>query len=266
MIDELPPDARALRAAGRDRMGPDAATVARLRSRVEAAVILAASATAVSSATPASAATASTTAVSATASVAAKSLAVKLVVLATVGTSTYVARDAVMRGAVSSDLVTQATGAPAAAEMPEPVAPPLAPAAPKIQPELAVVPATVEAPAPAANKRKAPARRSEPVPAPPALTPEPAHATLAREIELVDRASLAVHGGDLVAALAALRTYDAETAGAGQLAQDAAALHIEVLCRTHDAAATGELAAFERRWPRSPQRSHLTTVCTEVTK
>ena len=97
-------------------------------------------------------------------------------------------------------------------------------------------------------------------------TVEPPHATLSREIELVDRATVAVRGSDLDAALATLRAYDAETIGHGQLAQDAAALHIEVLCRMHDAAAIGELAVFDTRWPRSPQRSHLTIVCTEVSK
>ena len=71
----------------------------------------------------------------------------------------------------------------------------------------------------------------------------------------------ALRRGQPSAALAAVRVHAAETAGGGQLAEDAAAIEIEALCRMHDAAVTAKLAAFDARWPQSAQRSRLTTRC-----
>lgn len=252
MIDDpLPSDARALLAAGRDRLGPDAATIARLRARVDAAVVIGVSATA-ASATAATSAPASTSASAATVSVAAKSLAVKLVLVLAVGTSAYIAHDVATRPSEQRDLV------------PPPPAMPNAAADEGAE----IRPATVLAVAEPAPVAPAPAVIETPAARPPAPAPanEPSHATLAREIELVDRATVALRAGNLDIALAALRTYGAETAGAGQLAQDAEALRIEVLCRTHDATADAELGEFDKRWPHSAQRAHLTTVCTEESK
>jgi hypothetical protein len=71
----------------------------------------------------------------------------------------------------------------------------------------------------------------------------------------------ALRGGQPSAALAAVRLHATETAGAGQLAEDAAAIEIEALCRMHDASVATRLAAFDARWPQSAQRSRLTTRC-----
>lgn len=251
--DQLPPEARALLDAGRDRMGPDAATVARLRARVGAAIIAAPISASAASATPA--ASAAPAAATTTAAVAAKSIAVKLLVLATVGTTAYVAHDQITRS--GEDRTVDAPIVPS-------IATHEANSDTDVQPSIAITApvAVEEPPPPEAPAPAAPTRRPPPV----VVAPEPAPATLSREIELVDRAALALRTSDFAAALATLRSYDSETAGAGQLAQDAAALHVEALCRTHDSGAARELAAFDQRWPRSAQRSHLTSVCTEVTK
>lgn len=94
----------------------------------------------------------------------------------------------------------------------------------------------------------------------PTLTVEPA-ADLAREVALIDRAMASLKGGDARDALAQVRTHAKETRGGGQLAEDAAAIEIEALCRLHDASVSAKLDAFDARFPRSAQRSRLTTEC-----
>ncbi|MBL9017560.1 MAG: hypothetical protein JNL83_25445 [Myxococcales bacterium] len=108
-------------------------------------------------------------------------------------------------------------------------------------------------------------------PAPPARAPVPvpaiamprseARADLAREVALIDRAMVALKAGDAREALMHVRTHGKETRGSGQLAEDAAAIEIEALCRLHDAAVSAKLDAFDARFPRSAQRSRLTTEC-----
>jgi uncharacterized protein (DUF2141 family) len=72
--------------------------------------------------------------------------------------------------------------------------------------------------------------------------------------------------GALADALEAVRIYEDETAGDGQLAQDAAAIRVEALCQSRDADASAALTTFTTRWPRSAQRPRLFTVCAEVRK
>lgn len=106
-------------------------------------------------------------------------------------------------------------------------------------------------------------------PAPPARAAVPAiamprseaRADLAREVALIDRAMVALKAGDAREALVHVRTHGKETRGSGQLAEDAAAIEIEALCRLHDAAVSAKLDAFDARFPRSAQRSRLTTEC-----
>jgi hypothetical protein len=86
-------------------------------------------------------------------------------------------------------------------------------------------------------------------------------ADLAREVELLDLAMAALRRGDTTAALAAIRSHASETRGAGQLAEDAAAIEIEALCRRHDPAVVAKLDAFDARFPRSAQRSRLSATC-----
>lgn len=86
-------------------------------------------------------------------------------------------------------------------------------------------------------------------------------ADLAREVELIDLAMAALRSGDAASALASIRTHARETHGAGQLAEDAAAIEIEALCRLHDPSTAAKLDRFDLDFPRSAQRSRLTTVC-----
>jgi hypothetical protein len=71
----------------------------------------------------------------------------------------------------------------------------------------------------------------------------------------------ALRRGDASEALAAIRDYDRETLGGGQLAEDAAAIAVEAMCQRGDAAASARLDAFDRRWPHSAQRARLQTAC-----
>jgi hypothetical protein len=97
------------------------------------------------------------------------------------------------------------------------------------------------------------------------LTVDIEPADLAREVELIDRAMKALATNDLRRALATVELHVAETRGAGQLAEDAAAIEIEALCRLRTSARTitAKLDAFDARFPRSAQRSRLSTHCEE---
>jgi hypothetical protein len=98
-------------------------------------------------------------------------------------------------------------------------------------------------------------------PAPPIAPPAPRVADLAREVELVDLAMAALGRGDPAAALHAVQQHAAETAGRGQLAEDAAAIEVEALCHLHDPATSARLEAFDARFPHSAQRSRLSNRC-----
>jgi len=62
-------------------------------------------------------------------------------------------------------------------------------------------------------------------------------------------------------AIEAVRVFERETAGRGQLAEEAAAIEIEALCQLRDDAATRKLDEFDHKWPSSAQRSRLTVKC-----
>lgn len=99
-------------------------------------------------------------------------------------------------------------------------------------------------------------------PAPPAVhhAAPVSEVSLAREVELIDRAMTALRAGHPDAALASISIYHRETADRGQLLEDAAAIDIEASCALHLDVST-KLAAFDRAWPSSAQRSRLSTVC-----
>jgi hypothetical protein len=84
---------------------------------------------------------------------------------------------------------------------------------------------------------------------------------LGREVALIDLARAALHRGDPDAALRVVREYAAEAADRGQLAQDAAAIEVEALCKLGDPAARGRRTAFEARFPGSAQRARLEAIC-----
>ena len=85
--------------------------------------------------------------------------------------------------------------------------------------------------------------------------------TLAREVELVDTAMASLRADDPANALATLVVYERETAGHGQLAEDAAALESEARCRSNQTPYADQLKAFDERWPRSVQRARIVTAC-----
>lgn len=258
MIDELGPESRALLEAARAGMSPDAAAVRRMRAKLGVATG------------------------GAVGAVGAKLAIAKLVlgvvgVSAVVGGGWYVARDPdPARSAMVAPLSSAAAVAPPAAS---PVAPvvraalPGAAAAPSdeelitIEPheppesrERIAVRRPVE-PAPARSSSRRGAVRVSPSPAPRAAPEAPASLDLAQEVALVDQAMAALRRGDTQGALVAVHRHAMETAGRGQLAEDAAAIEIEALCRGRDASAGAKLAAFDARFPRSAQRTRLAAQC-----
>jgi hypothetical protein len=93
-----------------------------------------------------------------------------------------------------------------------------------------------------------------------ALATKPAHvepASLSREVELIDQAMTALRGHDPVAALAAMRTFERETLGHAQMAEEAAAITIEAHCDLGEDVAD-RIAAFELAYPESAERSRIT--------
>ena len=221
MIDELPPDVRALISASRGRLAPDAATVARLHASVRAAVAVGGG-----------------VATGATAVIA--KLAVVAVAVATVGTVAYV-RHGSSQPAIAPTIAVTTTTTTAADDT-------------EVAPRIIAV-----------EREPAPRPPAEPVVVAPVTTIPPVATppSLAREIDLVDQASKALHRGDHAAVLAIIHTYDAETSGHGQLAQDAAAIALEAACASNAPDAAAKLAAFTRRWPHSAQHTRFAAVCHE---
>lgn len=85
-------------------------------------------------------------------------------------------------------------------------------------------------------------------------------ASLSREVELIDQAMSALRRHEPKAALAAMHTFDRETLGHAQMAEEAAAITIEAHCGLGDDVAD-RLAAFDRTWPSSAERSRITDAC-----
>jgi hypothetical protein len=213
----MTPTSRALIAAARAGLEPDAAASARIRAKLDARL-----------AAPAAAA------------------GVSLKLLATLafvgGIATF--------GALS----LPASARPTAATVPAFVE------ATPLDVPVHVVAASPDAPAPQASTATTKAIHArEAVHARAAVTPA-GEVSLAREVELIDRSMSALRAGHPADALAAIARYHHETADRGQLLEDASAIDIEARCALHlDASA--KLAAFDRAWPSSAQRSRLTTAC-----
>jgi hypothetical protein len=242
-MSELDLDARTLLDLGRDRLGPDAETVARLRGRIETAAAVAGGATIAGSLASKLGLT-----------------GVKLALLATVTTVSTVAAVEVVQHARHRE-------APTALIVPGPTVAKrtVAPRQNIVVQPIVDEPGTFQQPAPIVDQ---PAPRPKQIankPAPQIAVDQPApapkRATLARETELVDLATRAMRDSDLAALHATIELYESETGGAGQLAEDIAAIEIEALCRANDPSATTRLAAFDARWPRAGQRHRLTAAC-----
>jgi hypothetical protein len=263
MIDGLSPAARALLASARDGMSPDAAAIRRMRGKIDAAV----GATVGDSALAVKSTTVGGTVLAL--KVGLKVALIGLVGLA-VGSAVHTQRDRVTRAdrvivapqielsSLQAETLTPVVrGAPAMIDMA------LAPTR-RARPHASTVTAIV-VPSRASPRPIAIARPSAAAPAPEpagAKVPEVprtiVRANLAREVELIDLAMSALRRRDTAQALAAIHTHATETAGAGQLAEDAAAIEIEALCRLRDETVTAKLATFDARFPRSAQRSRLT--------
>lgn len=96
----------------------------------------------------------------------------------------------------------------------------------------------------------------------PRVTPQHVRepASLAREVELIDSAMDALRSGEPTKALATLATFERETLGQAQLAEDAAAIDLEARCAL-DQDVTASLAAFDAKWPSSAQRARISAAC-----
>ncbi|MBS1123922.1 MAG: hypothetical protein H6Q90_6150 [Deltaproteobacteria bacterium] len=238
MTDELGPAARALLDAARPGLAPDPTTVARMRTKLDSSI-----------------------AASAGGAIATKLGLLALVLAVATGALLYGAEGARRDRSLAAEQVPANEPANDPAFGRESLVPAPAttrdPAPPRAIEDTAAPAPIVHASTPA----MVPATSSTPP-----ITHRPprhpvAHADLGREVELIDRAMAAMRAGDAAAALAAVRAHASETAGAGQLAEDAAAIEIEALCRLHDGSAGKRLAAFDARWPDSAQRSRLSSSC-----
>lgn len=218
----LSPEARALLDAARAGMSPDAAAIRRMRGKIDGAVGAAASGGAI---------------------------AIKLGLVGIVA--------AIAVGAGLHDRARAAE--PPRLEMPmariDVVAPAVRPIVERA-PEIEMAPISMKRP-----RIVQVAHAAAPIAAAPREVAVIVRADLAREVELIDLAMGSLRRGDSARALAALHTHALETHGTGQLAEDAAAIEVEALCRIHDPSVAAKLEAFDARYPRSAQRSRLTKAC-----
>ena len=242
--EQLGSAARSLLDAAREGLGPDAAAVGRVRAKVAASA-------------------------GAGAAIAIKVGLVGVVVALAIGAGLYSSRDhAAQTPAIDLPNTRNETSPPvvrpsAAIDTPQRAALLRSPARPGF---------AIDTPQRAALLRS-PARPGFAIaePTPIEMAPQSAQRTrpavhaegvdLAREVELIDLAMAAMNSGDAAGALATVHTHARETRGAGQLAEDAAAIEVEALCRLHDPSFAAKLDGFDANFPRSAQRSRLTTVC-----
>jgi hypothetical protein len=232
----MSPSTRALLAAAREGLGPDAAAAARVKAKLDA--LLAAPAAAAASAAPAAAAGGG----------AAVKLGVAVKLAAAVALTT--AGAAVVIAVPTSRGEPTVARAPALDEVTTVERPSIRVRAPAIVRDEVVAPLVEREPTPIKHVRVAP-----PV-APPPL-PE---VSLAREVQLIDDAMASLRSGHPTEALAAVAAYHRETGDRGQLAEEASAIEIEASCTLH-VDVRDKLAAFDRTWPSSAQRARLTAAC-----
>jgi hypothetical protein len=281
MNDELSPSTRALLDAAREGLSPDAATVQRMRAQLTATTAggAAAAGTVISaklvliavivSGVGAYALRSMTTAPARGAPIAAEaSPALPALAVATGSLQPSMPAGSPQRSApgtpdtidspTASALARSPAGSTAAAQ---PAAPATALPASSAIALPSVATAAVDSQR-ASTAAQPPARSAAPA-RPPGARQRPAGAppSLAREVELVDLAMASLRRGDLQTALAAVRRHASETAGHGQLAEDAAAIEVEALCQLHDPSTARKLAAFDARFPSSAQRSRLASKC-----
>jgi len=71
---------------------------------------------------------------------------------------------------------------------------------------------------------------------------------------------VALRSNDPTTALRSLATFERETLGHAQLAEDAAAIELEARCALREDV-TAKLAAFDTSWPSSAQRARIRAAC-----
>ncbi|HEU4610532.1 MAG TPA: hypothetical protein VFS15_00590 [Kofleriaceae bacterium] len=241
---------RSLLAAAREGLAPDAAVAARVRAKVAAAVAAGATgATGAATALRAPAAKAATT----------SSVLLKLgAVLVTVGVVAGVA------------VVGNRGRTPEAPHLAVPASEPddlradvRVAACNDVDDPRVVNPAPARQATAAVPDVAAPARSSAPARdtrTADATAPAAEPASLSREVELIDLAMVSLRKNAPLAAIEAIRVFDRETLGQGQMAEEAAAIAIEAHCTLGDDV-TDALDEFDRKWPSSAQRERLQTAC-----
>ena len=155
-------------------------------------------------------------------------------------------------GIVGGIATLAALSTPAAARATVPAAPAMVEVAPAETP-VRVVAASAESSVPPRAVDDARAHRVH-------VAAAPRDISLAREVELIDRAMSALRAGHADDALTAITLYHRETADRGQLLEDASAIDIEASCTLHLDVST-KLAAFDATWPSSAQRARRTNAC-----
>jgi hypothetical protein len=221
---------RSLLTAAREGLAPDPAIAARVKARVAATVAASAAATTATTTTT----VAATTKTTGSASLVFK-LGAALLAVGVVATTAVVLHE---RRPEAPHLVVDTTDEPDAPRAAERVT------------------SHDEAPARAPTVRKAKAGGA--VDRAASELDEPA--SLSREVELLDRAMKSLGSGSPAAALASLATFERETFGRGQMAEEAAAIALEARCMLGEDV-SARLAAFDRRWPSYAQRARITAAC-----
>ncbi len=252
-MSELGPIAKLLVESAREGLAPVDAAFARVRARVATAVATGAAATTAGAAS-AKAAVGGATAKAAAGIAGAKLAAIAVVASVAIGGGVVVATRGSGEPARVAPVVPRVAPAPAPRhEEPRP-----APRADEPPPDEPPLPPAASIPIPPPAPHHVVAAK----PAPPAA-PEPAHdpPSLAREVTLIDDATSALRDGHPADTIATLAIYDRETAGHGQMAQDAAALELEALCALHAPEVPAKLAAFDQRWPKSRERARIDAAC-----
>ena len=236
---------RSLLAAAREGLAPDPAVAARVRAKVAAAVA-AGAVTATSSSTARAAATDAATTKAAGSSALVK-LGAALLVVGLAATALVIARS---ERAPEAPHVTvtpnDADEAAARVHVAAPNDPPVLPDQPQRSAARSKPPVS------------APADDTSACAPPPAPAREPA--SLSREVELIDLAMISLRKNAPLAAIEAIRVFERETFGHGQMAEDAAAIEIEARCVLREDVIAA-LARFDRKWPESAQRERIQRTC-----
>jgi len=286
---------RSLLAAAREGLGPDAAAASRVRAKVAAAITAGAvttsaattstattstattstttTSTATTSAATTSAATTSTATTSAAGSAANTTAGPQAVAAKAIATSSLVKLGAALLvvGVAATALLLARSESDRALEPPR-FAPSVTEAAPpsgNVHVAVSEEPFVARGVAQPAGRTRAivsPATAVAPSEPPPArdardrFSPPREPASLSREVELIDLAMVSLRKHAPLAAIEAIRVFDRETLGRGQMAEDAAAIEIEARCVLGEDVTTA-LARFDRTWPESAQRERIQRTC-----